>query len=335
MNAQSANDVDSRTAGDDELTVHIAPELGGRISRIRFRGIDLLQPRPPVATRFGDFGWGSFVMAPWCNRLPAGPLLGFEREGYLTTNCDDGTAIHGLVHDIPWRRVTDSRLDATIEPGNFPWRFRMQSAIDVAGSTLTYQLSLQNADDAAMPAGLGWHPWFNATNSDLALSVNAKREYDFDEGYIPEDYPHLQVDAEHRVSSLHTPQWGSHKLYTALGSHTIPLLWAESGVSAVLSFEGPVDHVLVYAAEELHAIAIEPQTHAPDGIRRLREHLPGALTLLEPGEQLDVTYRLQVRAASRDRVPAIPLERSRPGLDFDRLQAMRPTLGIEEISSPV
>ncbi|HEY3162879.1 MAG TPA: hypothetical protein VGJ71_00890, partial [Candidatus Limnocylindrales bacterium] len=40
------------------------------------------------------------------------------------------------------------------------------------------------------------------------------------------------------------------------------------------------------------AVAVEPQTHAPDGIRRLLKGEPGALSLIRPGETLPLTMRL-------------------------------------------
>jgi hypothetical protein len=43
---------------------------------------------------------------------------------------------------------------------------------------------------------------------------------------------------------------------------------------------------------EIDAVAVEPQTHAPAGIRRLVNREPGALTLLDPGATLAMTVRI-------------------------------------------
>jgi galactose mutarotase-like enzyme len=46
---------------------------------------------------------------------------------------------------------------------------------------------------------------------------------------------------------------------------------------------------------DVAAIAVEPQTHALPGLRRLLVHEPGAPTLLAPGEVLAVDYELRFR----------------------------------------
>jgi galactose mutarotase-like enzyme len=40
------------------------------------------------------------------------------------------------------------------------------------------------------------------------------------------------------------------------------------------------------------AIAVEPETHAPEGIRRLLRGEPGGMSLLAPGETLELTMEL-------------------------------------------
>ena len=44
------------------------------------------------------------------------------------------------------------------------------------------------------------------------------------------------------------------------------------------------------------AVAVEPQTHAPDGIRRLLRGEPGGLALIPPGESLELVVAARLRA---------------------------------------
>jgi hypothetical protein len=48
---------------------------------------------------------------------------------------------------------------------------------------------------------------------------------------------------------------------------------------------------------ELDAIAVEPQTHAPQGLRGLSNCEPGALALLDPGEMLQLLTELTLDKA--------------------------------------
>ena len=51
-------------------------------------------------------------------------------------------------------------------------------------------------------------------------------------------------------------------------------------------------YVVAASPSELDAIAVEPQTHAPQGLRRLINGEPGALALLDPGGSLSLITEL-------------------------------------------
>jgi galactose mutarotase-like enzyme len=50
----------------------------------------------------------------------------------------------------------------------------------------------------------------------------------------------------------------------------------------------PTLHIVAAYAPERGAIAAEPQTHAPEGLRRLANREPGALTMINPGDSLEL-----------------------------------------------
>jgi galactose mutarotase-like enzyme len=47
-------------------------------------------------------------------------------------------------------------------------------------------------------------------------------------------------------------------------------------------------HVTAANASDVQAIAVEPQTHAPQGLRRLLNGEPGALAWIQPGDELEL-----------------------------------------------
>jgi galactose mutarotase-like enzyme len=63
-------------------------------------------------------------------------------------------------------------------------------------------------------------------------------------------------------------------------------LWWPDRVHATVSASAPSLHVVAAYAPERGAIAIEPQTHAPQGLRRLLNSEPGAMTLIQPGNEM-------------------------------------------------
>src|SRR3954463_8009098 len=96
------------TFASREVEVVVLPELGARLHRLRFRGVDLLRTPDDVAQHQREpFFYGAYVMAPWCNRLAPGPLDVAARTVDLPTNFSDGSAIHGQVYLAPWQGDRD------------------------------------------------------------------------------------------------------------------------------------------------------------------------------------------------------------------------------------
>ena len=77
-------------------------------------------------------------------------------------------------------------------------------------------------------------------------------------------------------------------LMVALGAaHCVP-----SRADYRTKAEAAMTFIVAASPSTLDAIAVEPQTHAPHGLRRLLAGEPGGLTLLEPHETLSVVARL-------------------------------------------
>jgi hypothetical protein len=82
---------------------------------------------------------------------------------------------------------------------------------------------------------------------------------------------------------------------------TIELSWPTLGIEAQMHVEA--DEPVVVAANPAHpnAVAIEPQTHAPAGLRRLLEGEPYSLQALQPDAALRLTVTFNFREmAPRD-----------------------------------
>ena len=75
------------------------------------------------------------------------------------------------------------------------------------------------------------------------------------------------------------------------------LYWPEAGVRAVMTMSARTTYVVAASPLELDAIAVEPQTHAPQGLRRLINREPGGLTLLDPGGMLQLSTELTFETA--------------------------------------
>jgi aldose 1-epimerase len=278
----------------DALEVVLLPELGGRIHRLRAFGADLLRtPVEPGRHAEDPFFWGAYVMAPWCNRLQPGPMRVAGRTVNLTSNFGDGSAIHGQVSTRPWRVLDDGSLRVTGGDGDgWPWTYAVSAQVTVEGTTLTCDYRLVNRSDAAMPGGIGLHPWFRRP---VALRVPGEAVYRANTGSAPDPEP---VAAAHDLRVAAVPADDLDATWTALATPQIELEWPQAGIAARIEVETP--HVLVAVATPgaLDAVAVEPQTHGPDGLRRLLNGEQDALALLPAGETLRLTLRMRVEGVS-------------------------------------
>lgn len=270
------------------IRVELLPELGARLHRLRVFGHDLLRtPDDPGEHARDPFRWGAYVMAPWCNRIAAART---EVEGEsvdVPSNFPDGTAIHGQVYGARWDVEPDRSLSIVGGGDGWPWSYRCSLRVAITDATLTIDQSLTNLADLPMPAGLGLHPWFRRPldlriHADAALSTNL----DPDASIEPVSGP-WDLRALGPVPNDLDATW------LAPGDPAAELHWPEIGVTAVMRVQSAAGVCIVVASpSSLDAVAIEPQTHAPHGLRRFLRGEAGGLSVMEPGGTIELTTEL-------------------------------------------
>jgi aldose 1-epimerase len=281
----------------DVLEIVLLPELGARIHRLRAHGVDLLRtPADPAVHGDDPFFWGSYLMAPWCNRAPVTPIDVAGRSVRLSANFPDGSAIHGLVFARPWEEMDGGLLRATMPEGEdgWPWAYEVTARVAVDGPTASLRYELVNRSGVPMPGGIGLHPWFVGP---VALTVPGEAVYPRNTASPPVPEP---VDGRFDLRVPRDPEPGVDATWTRLSRPAVDLAWADRGVAARIEFGAGPALVAVAAPVELDAVAVEPQTHGPDGLRRLVGGEPDPLALLEPGGVLALALRITVRRAFAD-----------------------------------
>ena len=157
---------------NSRLRLEVAPEAGASI--VSFSALrdgtarPILRPTPADAIAANNSSAMScFALVPYSNRLRDARFDFRGRTFVLRANTADGHAIHGDVRKRPWRLVeeTATRLAFAFDSRdfgdvNFPFAFTSSLAYELAGDTLALSLSVTDADASAMPAGLGFHPYF-------------------------------------------------------------------------------------------------------------------------------------------------------------------------------
>lgn len=298
--AGAASDLEVVTFGGEPVEVQVLPAVGARLHRLRAFGHDLLRTPDSAATHAADpFFWGAYVMAPWANRITAGPTMAGERTVDLPAGFPDGTAIHGQVAAMAWTRGDDGAFRVRMGGDGWPWQYEVALSVTVAAARVRLDLALTNLGEVTMPGGIGLHPWFLGP---LELAVAGER-------VVPSNLDPTAID-EPVGGTLDLRSLGAvppdlDATWLGVASPAVEIRWPALGLEATMrtmSARGVC--VAVASPSAISAVAIEPQTHGPWGLHRFLANEPWGLRPLAPGGQLDLSIELDIRRFGRPAVPA-------------------------------
>lgn len=291
------------TIADGPIEVELLPAVGARLHRLRVFGHDLLRTPDNAAEHVRDpFSWGAYVMAPWCNRIAAVPTEVGDRTVSIPSNFADGSAIHGQVFAAGWEVAADGSLSITAGGDGWPWPYRCWLRVSIRGAVLRVAQSLTNLSEGPMPAGLGLHPWFRRP---LELRIEA-------DSVVPSNLdPDVAVAAASGRWDLRAMQAVPDDLdatWLAPGDPAVELRWPELGVIGTMRMRSTAESCIALASPvALDAAAIEPQTHAPQGLRRFLRAEPGAMRAIEPGRVLGLTTEIAFERGAPGRLLGLTL----------------------------
>ncbi len=137
-------------AADSSVTFALAD--GARTQRLVLGGRSLAVPD----TGAGELWWGAFVMAPWTSTLRDARFALDGRTIRLPAD-HPPNAEHGVARKAVWRQQGRALVCDLADGWPLGGWARMTPVL--RPSQLDLRLEVQ-AGDQAMPAALGWHPWF-------------------------------------------------------------------------------------------------------------------------------------------------------------------------------
>jgi aldose 1-epimerase len=267
--------------------------------RIPFKGkwIDLLKPldgdTPP-------FHFGSYLMAPWSNRIVQG-IFEFEGKTYqLRKNFPDETAIHGDSRTRPWKvtELKGERFEAILDSRefsdfNFPFAIKMKQKFELKKNHLIMSFSIENIDSKRAPVGGGFHPFFKRRlmdlDQDVIITLPAEKVYP-QVNCIPTG-PAVNVSGKtdlRKERLLGAPNLDT--CFTDLTSHTVRIIYPGSQFELNYQIEPIFTHVVIYAPNEPNGkprdfVAVEPVTHVNNGFNFLAQGWQKTgVKILESGE---------------------------------------------------
>jgi aldose 1-epimerase len=277
--------------GDYRLQVD--PARGGAVLRFDWRGEPLMRP----VCGSSIFDVACFPLVPFSNRIAHGRFIADEREVRLAPNFPDADHPHPL-HGFGWLAAwnvleaspTRCILEHRYPGGEWPWPYRARETFMLDCSGLTISLDLENLAATAMPAGLGFHPYFPRGEDTRYWGLH-RGEWQNSNDCLPVelDFRPLSIDWWEGISV------GGRAVDTAYAGREGPLriAWPSRGISLRIEPSAELDHTVVFTPTGANFFCVEPVSHATNAV-----NAAGAMTSLEPGATLTASMRLNAAVVS-------------------------------------
>ena len=190
--------------------------------------------------------WGCYPMVPYAGRVRSG-VVRFNNTDYQLPLSLPPHAAHGTVFAQSWT-VTDvatSSIELTTDLGSqWPFGGSVSQHIELQNDHIHIELRV-TAGDHAMPAQVGWHPWFcKPSRTSLIFESMLQRD-------------------EHGIATTIRERRDAVNVDDCFINPLTPLSLTVNGVDLVLSSD--CSHWVVYD-QPSHSTCVEPQSGAPNAI---------------------------------------------------------------------
>ena len=266
---------------NDHAQVTVSPDAGASLRSINVKKnngfFELLSggddKHNPTKLPHGE---GSFVMAPWVNRIRGGRLVTPNGIQSIPIN-DPPHAIHGLVRESEWqiKSVTDTSIQMSINLAK-PWPFKghIKYSIYLKGRSLVQTMQMFAADDEkrAFPGSLGWHPWFNRTlGSDLVeVKAEVSGQWELDETLTATGNLVDSNITKQLRKGIHLNPGDVDGCFLRASGGKVILTWPE--LELEMSGSDTITHFMLYSPK--HALCVEPQTSTVDAAQLAESGIP-------------------------------------------------------------
>lgn len=280
------------------LKLELSPGTGGAISAFEWASGELPTPilRKCHTPLQNVLEASCFPLVPYVNRIRGGQFRFRDRVVKLRPNMPgDPSPLHGQGWLNSWEVEDCDETGATLSyrhpAGEWPWDYeaRQHFALDEGGLRVT--LECRNTSDEPMPCGLGQHPYFRCGTKTM-LDTPVTSAWTVDENVLPLDKVPAQgrYDLKDRLicgqdldngfegwngcARMSDPDWPFELRLTSSEAHFFQ----------------------VYSPSNGGIFVAEPVTHANAALNAPESDWPQlGMRVLEPGEAMSLTMRLEVR----------------------------------------
>lgn len=240
---------------------------------------------------------GCYPLVPWSGRIRDARFASGHRTIAVEPHPGSPHALHGFGHRIAWRvtALAGDRAELCLDHDpaaapvhGWPWEFRAVQRLTLDPQGLEIAIAIVNTGDAAMPAGLGVHPFLVAGPADEVRFHAAGLWRTDAEGCALELVPRVG-DAARRASGF--DPLGETIQYGGFGGHA--QLRRADGAVVTVTTAAPFDFLVLHAPAGTPYACIEPVSHAADAFNLAARGVAGSgARSLAPGETLAGRVRI-------------------------------------------
>lgn len=241
-------------------------------------------------------------MLPYSNRI-RDAQFSFDGQNVKLANAENH-AIHGALRKLAWRVTAQSASSVTAEYDtrkdgdvNWPWPIHAAITYKLEANQLISTMSLTNHGTTAMPAGMGWHPYFCRTinGGHPELTITADGMYpDTNGDCLPTGAaipltPELNFNAARKLDP-------SQRIDHCLSGFRAPatLHWPSAGIQLEMQASSNCTHLVLYNPDEPY-FAVEPVTNANDAFNLAEQGIDAGVVTLSPEETLTAEMQLVLK----------------------------------------
>lgn len=280
-------------AGD--LSLGLAPTIGGSIAFLRWRGIDVMRPlTPEAAARRDVLAVASFPMTPYANRID-GNRFAFAGKQYRVApnNGAERFNVHGSGWKSAWSvetsDATSARLTLEHQGIHNPYSYRASQSFHLHADALVVETAIENTGSSALPFGFGHHPWF-IREEGVTLRFRARDFWlEAPEG-IAGDRITLPPELDFAKAAPLPGSWRNNNYGGWDGMAEIR--WPARGIGLRIESDPIFENLMLYADPTKDFFCLEPQTNVPCAFNKAeRGERQLGIVVLEPGDRIGGTLK--------------------------------------------
>jgi aldose 1-epimerase len=281
-------------AGDFEAI--IAPEIGGSLAALTYKGSDVLRHASAKAVSDQDpYGMACYPMLPYANRIKDGR---FEWGGVSYAVPPNASPHPHPMHGVGWQSkwtvmwTEATRIGLLMEhDGSEAWPFAFAAglAYELTPDGLTITLGLTNLSDIDAPVTFGFHPYFPSDAARITAVTSGFWEAATDcipTRHVPKADVNGTVTTGVAVDTL--------RLDHCLTGWDGAALIEHSGLAVRMEADEAFSMLHLYTPEGRGYFCAEPVSAMPDALNRGVDDNPGTLRLAADGGALATAIRFSI-----------------------------------------